>query len=331
MPAYDRRETVGMTGEQTGREPLGAPVVTVPADDTTVELGPASETVTITLSHRDLGLRRVGRLMRTVGMIGVLAGIGAIAIGLWLLYDLDAVFAQSLELTADSLVTVDSSLGVATESVQLVGAGVGDAEETSRGLQESLVEGSGLLRETATLTRTGVAESLESFERSLPALIQVAGTIDSTLRAVDQLPVGPEYDPDEPFDDSLRTLQRNLAGLPDELREQADAIDEAGDNLAAVGRQSVDIANAMRDVRMSLDDAGQVLAEYKTTTSQASALIEGTRADLERRLWILRALVVALGLIYCVGQILPIYLGGRMANMFKPDPPQRGASRIPQT
>ena len=140
---------------------MGAPVVTVPADDTTVELAPAPQTVTITLSHHDLGLRRVGRLMRTVGIIGVMAGLAAIAIGLWLLDDLDGVFADSLELTADSLVTVDSSLGVAADSVELVGEGLGEAEQTSRGLQGSLNEGSGLLRETARLTRTGVAESLE--------------------------------------------------------------------------------------------------------------------------------------------------------------------------
>ncbi len=275
-----------------------------------------TQTVTAALSRDDPGLRRVGRLLRTVGIVGVAAGLIAIVIGLWLLHDLDGMFGRSLRLTSDSMATVDSSLAVAAESVALVEAGLGDAERTSRGLEESLSEGADLLAETARLTRSDVAESLESLKRSMPALIQVSSTIDTTLRAVDELPVGPEYDPDEPFDESLRALQDDLDGLPGDLRRQADAIDEAGENMAVVGRQSVGIADSMQDVRSNLRRAGRVLSEYQATTGQANELLERTQADLGRRLWILRSLVVALGLIYCVGQILPIYLGNRMAKMF---------------
>ena len=277
-----------------------------------------TQTVTAALNRDDPGLRRVGRLMRTVGIVGVAAGLIAVAIGLWLLHDLDEVFGRSMLLTSDSLVTVDSSLSVAAESIALVGTGLRDAERTSRGLEASLSEGADLLDETARLTRNDVAESLDSLKRSMPALIQVTGTIDTTLRAVDELPVGPEYDPDEPFDESLRALQDDLDGLPDDLREQADAIDDAGDNMATVSRQSVDIADSMREVRSNLRDAGQVLGEYQATTSEARELLEETQSDLRRRLWILRSLVIVLGLIYCVGQILPIHLGNRMATLFAP-------------
>lgn len=275
-----------------------------------------TQTVTAALSRDDPGLRRVGRLLRTVGIAGVAAGLIAIVVGLWLLHDLDGMFGRSLHLTSDSMATVDSSLAVAAESVALVEAGLGDAERTSRGLEESLSEGADLLAETARLTRSDVAESLESLKRSMPALIQVSSTIDTTLRAVDDLPVGPEYDPDEPFDESLRALQDDLDGLPGDLRRQADAIDEAGENMAVVSRQSVGIADSMQDVRNNLRRAGRVLGEYQATTGQAHEMLERTQADLGRRLWILRSLVVALGLIYCVGQILPIYLGNRMAKMF---------------
>lgn len=277
-----------------------------------------TQTVTAALSRDDPGLRRVGRLLRTVGIAGVAAGLIAIVVGLWLLHDLDGMFGRSLHLTSDSMATVDSSLAVAAESVALVEAGLGDAERTSRGLEGSLSEGADLLAETARLTRNDVAESLESLKRSMPALIQVSSTIDTTLRAVDELPVGPEYDPDEPFDESLRALQDDLDGLPGDLRRQADAIDEAGENMAVVSRQSVGIADSMQDVRNNLRQAGRVLSEYQATTGQAHELLERTQADLGRRLWILRSLVIALGLIYCVGQILPIYLGNRMANMFAP-------------
>ncbi len=272
-----------------------------------------TQTATTTVELVDPGLRRFGRIMRVVGMIGVAAGLTAIAIGLWLVRDLDVVLARSLELTAENLTTVDSSLAVAAESVGVVEAGLARAEETSRGLEVSLVEGAALLDETGRLLRRDVASSLESVERSMPALIQVGGTIDSTLRAVDQLPIGLSYDPQEPFDATLRALQQDLDGLPEDLRTQADTINAAGDNLRVVGRQSEAVALSIGDIRTNLDDAAGVLARYRTTAGQAGDLLDQTIADLDQRLIVLRVLVIVLGVVYCAGQVLPLYLGHRLA------------------
>lgn len=269
---------------------------------------------TTVVIHGDPGLRRFGRVLRAVGLVGVFAGGLAIALCLWLLRDVDAMVGRSLVLTAESLAAVDSSLGVATESVATIGDGLAQAERTSRGLEDSLVEGADLLDETARLLRGDVASSLDSVRRSMPALVQVGGTIDGTLRAVDQLPVGPAYDPEEPFGETLAALEEDLEDLPGDLRDQADTVEDAGDNLRTVGRQGERIAGSLTEVRSSLDDASSVLGEYRATTGDARQLIRETTDDLSRRLVILRVLVVVLGGIYCVGQALPLYLGHRLAE-----------------
>lgn len=273
-----------------------------------------SQTATITVQRGDVSLRRFGRVMRAIGLVGVVAGITAIVAGLWMLRDLDALLGRSLVLTAESLGTVDASLVVATESVGVVNDGLARAERTSRGLEDSLDDGAQLLDQTGRMLRRDVASSLESVERTMPTLIQVGGTIDATLRAVDDLPVGLTYDPDEPFDETLRALQDDLDGLPEDLRAQADTVDEAGDNLRMVGAQGQAIAGSISDVRTSLEEAGEVLAQYRSTTGEARALLEDTTIDLERRLLVLRVLVVVLGVVYCAGQALPLYLGHRLAE-----------------
>jgi hypothetical protein len=292
-----------------------------PRDAHLVEIT-VTQTETATAQRHDHGIPRVGRLMRTVAIIGVGLGVIAMTIGLWLLQDLDSILGRSLALTSESLTTVDSSLQVASDSVAVVNDGLDDAEQTSRGLEGSLEEGADLLRETARLTRNDVARSLESLERSMPALIEVGGTIDRTLRAVDQLPVNTRYDPDEPFDESLQALRNELDGLPDDLREQADAIDAAGDNLRTVGGRSVEIADSIREVRTSLTEAERVLGEYKANAGQAREILEQTQSNLGRRLWVMRALVIALGLVYCAGQLLAIHLGTRLAGMFTRSAPK---------
>lgn len=274
-----------------------------------------TETAIETLVTRDPGMRRLGRLMRTVGILGLIAGGAAISLGLIMLNDVEGLLTNSLELTAESLTTVDSSLQVATGTVDVVRDGLAEADRTSRGLQTSLTEGAALLEQTADLTRTEVAGSIESVAATLPTIVQVGGSIDSTLRTVDQLG-GPQYEPEEPFDVTLQALQDNLAGLPGDLVTQADAIDAAGANLRTVGVQSVEVADAIGGIRTSLDEAGGVLDEYQTTASQAAQLLEETRADLGRRIRLLQVLVVVLGAIYCFGQLLPLYLGHRIVKLF---------------
>lgn len=273
-----------------------------------------TRTATITVQRDDVSLRRFGRVLRAIGLVGVVAGITAIVAGLWLLRDLDALLGRSLVLTAESLGTVDASLVVATDSVGVINEGLARAERTSRGLEDSLEDGADLLAETGSILRSDVASSLESVERTMPTLIQVGGTIDATLRAVDDLPVGLSYTPDEPFDETLRALQEDLDGLPEDLRAQADTVDEAGDNLREVGVQGEAIAGSISEVRTSLEEAGEVLGRYRSTAGEARTLLEDTTTDLERRLLVLRVLVVVLGVVYCAGQALPLYLGHRLAE-----------------
>jgi hypothetical protein len=273
-----------------------------------------TRTATITVQRGDVSLRRFGRVMRAIGLIGVAAGIIAIVAGLWMLRDLDALLGRSLVLSAESLGTVDASLVVATDSVGVVNDGLARAERTSRGLEASLDEGADLLDETGRLLRGDVASSLESVQRTMPTLIEVGGTIDATLRAVDDLPVALTYNPDEPFDETLRALQEDLDGLPEDLRAQADTVDKAGDNLREVGVQGEEIAGSISEVRTSLEEAGEVLGRYRSTAGEARTLLDDTTIDLNRRLLVLRVLVVVLGVVYCAGQALPLYLGHRLAE-----------------
>lgn len=273
-----------------------------------------TQTMTGTVELHDPSLRRFGRIMRAVGIVGVLSGVATIAVGLWLVQDLDLLLGRSLDLTAESLTTVDASLSVATDTVGVVDDGLSRAEQTSRGLEGTLVDGADLLGETGRLLRGDIAASLESVQRTMPALIQVGGTIDATLRAVDQLPVGPEYNPEEPFDDTLRSLQEDLDGLPEDLRTQADTIDDAGANLRQVGRQGAAIATSLGDVRASLTEAGDVLGTYRSTAGEARDLLTQTSDDLGRRLIVVRILIVILGVVFCAGQALPLYLGHRLAG-----------------
>lgn len=250
-----------------------------------------------------------GRVLIAVGVLGIIAGLGGIVLGQLLITSADDALSRTLALSGETLDALQDALVVAEETVALVEGGLGRAEVTTGNLAGTLEDGSALLRSTADLTEGRLAESLAAFERSLPGLIDVAAVIDRTLSALSGLPFGPAYTPAEPFDESLRELQRSLAGVPADLRDQAELIRRTGDSLEEVGAGTTAIAGDLGAIREGLDDALTVLRDSTGTARDASVLVGDTQANLRVQLGLARALVVLLGLTTALAQLVPLALG----------------------
>lgn len=274
----------------------------------------------------------VGRLLVGIGVLGLVSSLAGIVIGRALVTQTDLALERSLALTADTLVALEASITVAEETMVLVEDGLAQAETTTRDLVTTVEDGSQVLASTADLTEGRVAEGLESVEASLPALVEVASVIDTTLSALSAVPFGPSYDPEEPFDESVRQIQRSIAGVPDDLRAQAALIREAGVNLTDVGEGTEAIAADLAEIRLGLAGAVDVLSGYTVTATDASTLITETREGLGRQASMARLLVTLLGLAVAAGQIVPLGLG--YALLRRPDAvpllrPEVPASQMP--
>jgi hypothetical protein len=250
-----------------------------------------------------------GRVLVAIGILGVLAGLGGIILGQLLITSADQALTRSLVLTGETLTALQDAIVVAEETVALVEDGLVQAEATTAEVAVTVDDGATLLRSTADLTEDRIADSLAAFEASLPGLIDVAAVMDRTLTALAALPFGPDYNPQEPFDESLRELQRSLQGVPSDLRDQADLIRQTGDSLEAVGEGTTAIAADLGEIREGLDGALRVLRDSTATATSASALVGETEAGLRVQLGLARALVALLGLTTAAGQIVPLALG----------------------
>jgi ABC-type transporter Mla subunit MlaD len=144
---------------------------------------------------------------------------------------------------------------------------------------------------------------------ALPALIDVAAVIDRTLSALSDVPFGPDYDPAEPFDESLRSIQRELDGLPEALRAQADLVRQASGSLAEVRTGTTSIADQLDELERSLRDADRLMDGYADTTARARTVVERRQRELDGDLRSARLLVVALGLTVAAANVAPIGLG----------------------
>jgi hypothetical protein len=250
-----------------------------------------------------------GRLLIALGVVGLLSSIATIVVGRSLVGEADLALQRSLALTAETLDALQASIAVAEDTVVLVESGLEQAEVTTQALVGTVEEGAEVLQGTADLTEDRIAGSLEAVDDALPSLIQVAAVIDRTLSALSSVPFGPAYSPDEPFDESIREIQRSLAGIPEDLRDQAVLIRAAGDNLSEVAVGTDAIADDLRAIRTGMVGAVDILGSYTDTATGATELIADTREGLASQVRLVRWLITLLGLTIAAGMMVPLAIG----------------------
>jgi ABC-type transporter Mla subunit MlaD len=253
--------------------------------------------------------RVVGRFLVGVGIVGALASIAGAVIGFRFLTQLSGALDASIGVTADAVGALRSSVEVGAGTVASVERVLDETESTTRELAVALRDAEEALTGVADLSENDIAASLTAVEDALPALIDVAGVIDRTLSRLSRLPIGPVYAPDEPFDDSLRALQREFADVPDRLREQAELIRDARDGLTTVRRGTSRVADDLRNLNTTLASSAGVLERYLATAEDADELVAGSSERLRTHLSIARVLVLVLGAAVLGGQAIPLGIG----------------------
>lgn len=251
----------------------------------------------------------VGRIMFAIGAAGAVVSLVAIVVGLRFLSQLETALEASLDVSVRSLTALDSSVALAQDTVVRIEDVLVQTAATSDDVAGAIADASAALEGVADLSEEEIAGSLAAVERSLPALIDVAGVIDRTLGALNRLPFGPDYDPAEPFDDSLRAVQQEIDGLPEGLRDQAALIRTGQASLRDVGDGIGEMSRDLSEMTAALRTAGTLLGEYASTTEEARRLVTDSDTTLSRQLTAARWLVFGMGLIVFLGQAVPLGVG----------------------
>lgn len=252
---------------------------------------------------------QAGRVMLVIAVLGVLASLVGGIVAWRLVGDLDRGIGQSLELTADALVTVDDSFAIAEDALGILLVGVADAEAAVRSLSASMREGSAALESATQLTGGEVADALESVEQTLPAVQSAARAIDETLAALDALPLGLDYSPDRPLAETIGELRDELRDLPDELREQAAQVELMSEELTSATADTEATADSLAALHDRLVDAEGLVADYSLRTGEARSLVDEQGDVLASSAVRARGVVVMLAVVFALGQFVPYHLG----------------------
>lgn len=243
-------------------------------------------------------------------------------LGHQLIDNLAAGLDQSLMLTTQSLETVSDTLQLAKESIDDVNSVMETAETTADDLARTVNETRPLLDQISFVAAEQVPDSLETIEEAFPSLEQVAGVIDRTLVTLNrfrideeifglniQYDLGIDYDPEVPFDQSVRELGEGLEGLPQSLRTMKSYVEVTNGNLQTLSQDIRTLADDLSTLNGRISDLDPLLDDYLVLITGTVDSTRQLRAQLNTETQNAKNGVTIVMIWLAVTQTAPFYLG----------------------
>ena len=269
-------------------------------------------------------LRRIlGLIIILTALVGVALSAGCAIYGRQVIDDVGAQTLATIELTRDNLETTTATLELAQSTVSEVNLTLETVTESALILSNTVSETNPLLTEINDITTDRLPEALGAVEQTLPNIAEVAGTVDNTLTALSNFgfqqnffglgiidfDLGIDYNPEVRFDDSIRTLEESLDGLPGQLRTLEPYLVSAQANLNLISTNIDDLSKDIGAIEESLVDLPPLLGEYITNFSRIDVQLKLLEETVDTRLIQVRQALLFASIWFALVQIAPLYFG----------------------
>jgi ABC-type transporter Mla subunit MlaD len=256
-----------------------------------------------------LSRRTIGKAMIGIGVLGIIVSVAGVVIGNQLVRQVEDSVDDSLVITGDALAAVNDSIELTAATVTTLRTGVGTLTTTLTAVRDSVGQTATALDNSTEFLSGSLPESLDAVAAVLPTIESIAGTIDDALRLASRAPFGPDYDPERPFDEAIGELSTAIAPLPEQLRQLSADTEGLSGSATEIATELDALSTTVEALDDQLAQVGRLVDRYARTASEATTLTSESRADLEQSARETRTLLALLGLVFALGQIVPIWLG----------------------
>lgn len=284
-------------------------------------------------------------IRRILGAIMLLTGATILAFSLAGFFFVGSVVDEvsdsiqnTLALTVQSLDAARTTLDFAMDTTGDVGEGLAVAVDATGSAAQTMADSRPLIDNVSGVVTQEIPEAVEGIQGALPNIIQVAAVIDNTLETLSSIGIdrdiplpfggsiplrfdlGINYNPEVPFDESLRSFQTSLLGLPESLRGLEDDLDTTGENLTLLAADLQSASDNLAAVSSRFDQITPLLNQYIRLVDELDRNIAQVTAELDRQLALLRYGAMALLIFLGLTQLAPLYLGWELITGRRDDP-----------
>lgn len=266
--------------------------------------------------------RILGLIILLIGVAGVVIAVGGLRMSQQLLDSVGTQVDSGLQLTSESLDNVNATLLLAKNTVADVNVSMNTIQTTTLDLAQTLEETRPLIEQSTLVATEQVPESIEAVQEALPALTDVAGTIDSTLATLSRFRIdreilgfqfnydlGINYDPEVPFDDAVVGIGDSLQGLPESLRALAVYLEVANDNLQTISDDIYLLSEDLERLNANITELDPILDEYIRLVTELNDTLRAMRQQISEQIEIARNVATIAFIWLGLTQLMPLYFG----------------------
>ncbi|MEZ5175146.1 MAG: hypothetical protein R2823_02955 [Acidimicrobiia bacterium] len=235
-----------------------------------------------------------GSLALGFGAIGLLMSI-VVAVAAWLLVDaaIDTM-AESLDVTADVLVTVDDSIVVMSDTLDRSLATLDEIVLLSEDVRNTIKTTSSILISADVTISQTVPSGIDAIRAPLPELRSALARVEQVLGSLSF--VGIDFTPEPGMTESLDRIDDELADLAAQLTDPDLRLTQLEPELAEITHRLEEVETRIESLRIEAEEGDSLFEAYEDSASRASLVVEDSRRAMDDRRTLARALAVAVGL-----------------------------------
>ncbi len=156
-------------------------------------------------------------------------------------------------------------------------------------------------------------------DEALGRLSDAAGVVDGALEALDELPIGPNFDSDAGLAAGVDAVRADLRPIAEDLGSSTGTIRDLSGRSDDLVAQLDALQADLDELDRALAESNELLAQYRADATEAAELASDSLDDLDREVLILRLLSLLLALSIAVGQVAPFHIGQQLARSGSPE------------
>jgi ABC-type transporter Mla subunit MlaD len=240
-----------------------------------------------------------------------------------------------LAITVDTLDTVSATLEQTKATIVEANKALDTAAEATVNLARTLSDTQPLMGSLTKVVAEDVPGNIEAIEMAIPNVAEVAAVIDTALTKLSNFGVkqtipipfnpitlefdlGIDYDPAEPFDDTISALGDSLEGMPDELRSLQSELDTLSADLALVTGNIETAAGDVEAINKQVALFIPILEDYLRIVGQISNSMVQARGQVLAQLEMVKTALTALFIFLSLTQLTPLYVGWELVTGKRP-------------
>ena len=249
----------------------------------------------------------IGRALVVVAAIGALVGLAGMVVAWRLAGRLQTGVDESLAVAEESLVTTEASIAVIGQVLNDLDVLIGTLEVTVVDTADTVQTSASAIDSLASAT-PALTNGIVSLRDNIEAIADVVEILEGVIGGVGRLPGVPDYDPDQSLAQALRQLRPDLDPIIQALSGINASVGQLDRDVQPLVRDLRDLEKNLAALRTDVKNSRTLLSEYQATAQRAQRVASSVRTDLGSDLTETRILIIVGGLLFIVGQIVPLAL-----------------------